>query len=352
MIFTKLNHHWLINILKHILFWYLVWLFYTYFFSFNTNNLSYVNWFSSILILVTCFVTYTNIYYLLPKYLNDNKLRLFILYNLYVLVGAAYSIIILIYVGFIFRSDFQLKFIPPLSASLPFILFSVYLIVFIVLTFKFQRMSYKTLKHNKILENQALQNELRLKEEALKVLKMQIHPHFLFNTLNTIYGLTLKKDEYAPHLILKLSELLDYILYQIDKPFVNLKDEINHIENYIELEQFRFRDSLRIETFFNDLEPLKISPMLLIPFVENSFKHGVIINGYLRIKIQAIYKNHCLIFTVVNTCGKESDSGGIGLDNIKKRLALLYPNKHQLIITHKEEYFKVELILEIDERKY
>ena len=341
-----------VHVLKHLLFWGVVWVFYVYFFGFNTTNTSYVNWFSTILIPVTCFVTYTNLYYLIPRYLMQQDYWRFIVYNLYVLVGATYSVVILIYVGFIFRSDFRLEVIPPLSKSLLFILTSVYLIVFVVVAFKLQDLNLKALNRNKELENNALQNQLRLKEEELKFLKMQIHPHFLFNTLNTIYGLSLKKDAYTPTLILKLSELLDYILYQIDRPFVEVSDELNHLMNYIELERIRFKESLEISTYFNGIEALQIPPMLLIPFVENSFKHGKHDNGVLCIEVHATYNNGVFKFYVSNTSGELPLSNGIGLVNIRKRLKLLYPKKHHLSIEQTEGLFIVELKIYIDDNTY
>lgn len=339
----------MLKIGSHLLFWYLVWWFYIYFFGFNTSNLAYVDWFSTILIPVTCFVTYTNVYYLFPKFLQLQKYGWFILYNLYILVGAMYSIIVLIYIGFIFRSDFKIDYIPPLSKSLPFILISVYLIVFIVLAFKLQQINLKTLQHNKVLENKTLQSLLKLKEEELKFLKMQIHPHFLFNTLNTIYGLALKKDEYTPVLILKLSELLDYILYQVDKPVVPLTEELNHLQNYIELEQVRFQDSLNINVNFQHTNSIKIPPMLLIPFVENSFKHGKQVNGILNVEINTWVVNQWFIFTIKNSSNRQNRSKGIGLENIKKRLKLLYPDRHELLISDNDFEFIVVLKLNLHE---
>ena len=104
---------------------------------------------------------------------------------------------------------------------------------------------------------------------------MQIHPHFLFNSLNTIYGFALKKSDDAPEMILKLSNLLDYILYQIEKPQVLLTDEINHLMDYVSLEKMRFHDTLDVTFNIENInESTKIAPMLLLPFIENSFKHG------------------------------------------------------------------------------
>ena len=240
---------------------------------------------------------------------------------------------------------------PPLSKSMPFILLSVYIIVIILSAFKLLKHSYITLKKHKTLENKFLQTQLVLKEEELKFLKMQIHPHFLFNTLNTLYGFALKKADETPEMILKLSNLLDYILYQINKPFVSLKDEIENIEDYIVLEKMRFHNSLKIELDSHNADgTLKIAPMLLLPFVENSFKHGAIIDGQLTITILIKTHKSDIEFIISNTHSTEKQTTqGIGLGNIKKRLEMLYPNRYTLVINNSSDAFKVVLKLQTHE---
>ena len=176
---------------------------------------------------------------------------------------------------------------------------------------------------------------------------MQIHPHFLFNTLNTMYGFALKKAEETPEMILKLSNLLDYLLYQVDKPYVSLKDEINHIEDYISLEKMRFNDTLNVTFSKNiDSESIEIAPMLFIPFIENSFKHGVIINGVLNINIVIKTNSNEILFKIKNSSSKALNyNEGIGLENIKKRLELVYPNQYNLSISNDESVFAVLLKL-------
>ena len=206
------------------------------------------------------------------------------------------------------------------------------------------------MEQNKALENKFLQTQLQLKEEELRFLKMQIHPHFLFNTLNTLYGFALKKADEAPEMILKLSNLLDYILYQIDKPKVLLSEEINHIEDYIGLERMRFHDTLNVQlNIENPNHDFQLAPMLLIPFVENSFKHGSLINGILSINIEITTTNNILTFRINNSFTEsEHKKDGIGLENIKKRLEMLYPNQYELIIQTKEQKFEVILKLKIN----
>lgn len=190
--------------------------------------------------------------------------------------------------------------------------------------------------------------ELTFKKKELAFLNSQVHPHFLFNSLNIIYGFAILKSDEAPEMILKLSNLLDYILHQIEKPKVSLIEEIKHLEDYISLEKKRFNNTLKV-SFKKDLfnKYLQIPPMLLIPFVENSFKHGVVIDGSLHIDIKLKTKENKLFFQIENSSTKKKAKiFGIGIQNIKKRLEILYPEKHQLIIVQDINVFKVNLKLE------
>ena len=226
----------------------------------------------------------------------------------------------------------------------------VMLIVSLISGIKLIQHNYKSILKNEDLKNKILQTQLQLKEQELKLLKMQIHPHFLFNSLNTIYGFALKKADEAPEMILKLSNLLDYILYQIEKPTVSLENEINHLEDYISLEKLRFHDTLQVNLMKEDkIGDVYIAPMLLIPFVENSFKHGAIVDGCLSIHISIKRKNNTLIFDIENSLlDKTNNSIGIGLDNIQKRLKMLYPNAHTLQIDETDHRFKVSITIDIN----
>ncbi|MEO6347321.1 MAG: histidine kinase, partial [Aquaticitalea sp.] len=193
--------------------------------------------------------------------------------------------------------------------------------------------------------------QLKFKVQELQHLKMQIHPHFLFNTLNTLYGFALKKSDQTPEMILKLSNLLDYILYQTDKPKVSLIEEVNHIKDYISLEKMRFGDRLKVD-FEAPLIPetTHIAPMLLLPFVENSFKHGILKNGQLEIDIRLKLTNHNIDFYIDNTANTDNkDSSGIGLENIKRRLELIYKNEYDLDIKIENEKFVVHLSLKTNQ---
>jgi len=193
-------------------------------------------------------------------------------------------------------------------------------------------------------------------ETELKYLKSQINPHFLFNSLNSVYALTLRKDDKAPEVVLKLSDILRYILYDGGEKSVGLKKEIGYLENYLELEKIRYGKRLTIG--FNiqgDASGKEIAPMIFLPFIENSLKHGVNSNiGDTFINIQFIIENKKLQFRIENNkpsqkLSESSDyQGGIGINNVKKRLSLLYPGKHQLEINEEGKTFVVNLSIEWD----
>lgn len=333
----------------HLLFWVAVWFFFIYFFSYNSNDTEYVSWFSSFLLPVSMLTSYFFVYYLIPKFLFTQKYFLFALYSFYTLVISAYLIVFTILISFVFLSNFDIADMPPMSKNYIFILILVYLVVAIISIANLLENNFKTLSRNKELENKILEIQLEKTAQELSYLKKQIHPHFLFNTLNTIYGFALKKSELTAELILKLSNLLDYILYQANKPNVSLKEEILHIKEYIELEKIRFQDTLKITFNAAEIsEEIQVPPMLFIPFIENSFKHGSIIEGFLKLEIDFSLIEEKLIFTIKNTVLEEETTpniSGIGLENIKKRLTLYYQDHFDLKIVNQNNCFSVSLEL-------
>ena len=333
----------------HILLWVGVWFFFRYFFGYNTNDAIYVTWFSSILLPLTILITYFVNYYLIPKYLLDKQYWKFALYSFYTLVFSSYLIVLIIYGCLIFLLKFNISIMPPMSKNFVFVLIMVFLVVGIVSFFNILNQNLKAVAKNKELQNKILSTQLQLKEQELHYLKMQIHPHFLFNTLNTIYGYALKQSKQTPEIILKLSNLLDYILYQVDKPKVSLKEEILHIKEYVELEKIRFKDNLKVSFNSGSIdEKQEIAPMLLIPFVENAFKHGNLIDGKLKISINIINEDNKLDFEVENTAMNNEErikNSGIGLENISKRLKLYYHDQFELKTEHKNNVFYAKLII-------
>jgi LytS/YehU family sensor histidine kinase len=289
------------------------------------------------------------VYNLLPNYLLKKKYKEFALYASYAGVFITCGVFMTMAFGFVFYFNLEFQNMPALTKSSSVILVCVLLIIVIASVVKILLHNYKSLEKNKTLENKILQAQLQIKEQELKFLKMQIHPHFLFNSLNTIYGFAIKKADETPDMILKLSNLLDYILYQVEKPVVILEEEVHHLEDYIALEKMRFHDTLQVNFKKEQTDAvLQIPPMLLIPFVENSFKHGVVIDEVLSVNINLKTDANYLFFEIENSSTiKRKSTTGIGLQNIKKRLQMLYPEKHQLQIIEGKSIFKVVLRIEL-----
>lgn len=335
----------------HLSFWMLVWFFFKTFFSVGSSNQQFIFWFSVLLSIIAIVASYIFIYNLLPNYLLQKKYKEFALYTAYSAVFITCGVFMTMAFGFVFYFNLEFQKMPALTKSSSVILVCVLLIVVLASVVKILSYNYKSLEKNKTLENKILQTQLQLKEQELKFLKMQIHPHFLFNSLNTIYGFALKKKDEAPEMILKLSNLLDYILYQVNKPTVNLQDEVNHLEDYISLEEMRFNDTLKVNFVKKNIdESLQVAPMLLIPFVENSFKHGRIIDGIMQVTIQLIMEDEKLHFVIKNSSDTSiGEKQGIGLENIKKRLEMLYPNAYTLVIDDEKDTFIVDLQIHTNE---
>lgn len=191
----------------------------------------------------------------------------------------------------------------------------------------------------------------RLQSE-LSFLRSQISPHFIFNILNSIVYLIRSKSEQAEAVTLKLSELMRYILYQSDNQQILLERELNYLKNYVELQKIRFGEDVDIRLKIEG-EPgaQTIEPMLMIPFVENAFKHGVgmILDPVIDIRLDI--RDHALDFSVKNRVGEErpedkDTSSGIGLRNVQRRLELLYPGKHDLQVEKEDNWFRMNLHLE------
>lgn len=237
-----------------------------------------------------------------------------------------------------------------MSRNYVFILILVYLIVFMGSLISLIGHNFKNQSYTSELQNKLLETQLQIKDQELQYLKKQIHPHFLFNTLNTIYGFALKQSKDTPEIILKLSNLLDYILYQVNKPSVGLHEEVSHIKEYIDLERIRFQDSLKVDFISNNISPnIEIAPMLLIPFVENAFKHGSLIDDFLRIELEVKTDGKGLDFSIKNSVKgnyQEKIKNGIGLENIKKRLDILYKDNYSLDIKTENNWYKVRLKIE------
>jgi len=243
----------------------------------------------------------------------------------------------------------------PSSFDAVFLFVGLYFIILIATALKLIRNSFKIQKNNAELNQKKYETELKLKEAELKLLKAQIHPHFLFNTLNNLYGLTLEKSDEAPQLVLRLSDILDYILYRCNEKSVLLNDELINLTNYIEIEKIRYSEKLRMAIDFpKQTNKLKIAPLIILPFIENAFKHGVSnYPGVAFVKAKITLVNSTLLFRIENSKNPIQQknnklSKGIGLQNAQKRLELIYPQKYILKIEDKEETYSVSLTLELE----
>ncbi len=208
------------------------------------------------------------------------------------------------------------------------------------------------LRRNMIIQRENVEKEKLQKEIELTYLKEQVNPHFLFNSLNSIYALSRQQSPETPDLVMQLSELMRYQLESSKKDTVLLKEEIEFIENYLLLEEKRLSNRCTIEFLIGgDLLDLRISPMLLIPFVENAVKHGAqSTNEQSTIDISVAIKSTTLHFCVVNSkpsMVSASKREGMGLENVRRRLNLLYPNSHVLEIEDMEKVYSVNLSIDL-----
>ncbi len=208
------------------------------------------------------------------------------------------------------------------------------------------------LRRNRIVQRENTEKDKLQREMELNYLKEQVNPHFLFNSLNSIYALSRQKSPETPNVVMQLSELMRYQLESSKKETVLLKEELEFIENYLLLEEKRLSKRCAIEFLIKgEVLDLKIAPMLLIPFVENAIKHGAqSTNEQSTIDISASLNHKSLHFSIVNSKPSQVSTTkrkGLGLDNVKRRLALLYPDTYTLKIDDMMNEYHVNLTLDL-----
>lgn len=187
----------------------------------------------------------------------------------------------------------------------------------------------------------------------LQLLKAQVHPHFLFNTLNNIYSFSLENSPKTPGLILKLSNLLSYMLYDCKAPEVRLEKELEIMKNYIELECERYGNKIDISwNVSGEVQEINIAPLILLPFIENAFKHGMseqIEKPWLSVDISV--KSTILKAKITNSKNENASyrNNGIGIANVRKRLQLIYPDNHTLKLSNESDFFVVSLMVDFTE---
>jgi two-component system LytT family sensor kinase len=215
--------------------------------------------------------------------------------------------------------------------------------IFLGTVYKFTVDWFFNEKEKSELEKQSLTAELAF-------LKSQINPHFLFNSLNNIYSLAYQKSDQTPNAVLKLSEIMRYMLYESNDSSVALEKEINYLKSYIELQKLRFKgDAHVILEVEGQVDHQNIVPLILISFVENAFKHGIATDKNNPIYINISVFEDKLLFTLRNLKNKQNkdQTGGIGMVNVKRRLDLTYPNQYKLTIENKEDEYFCELYLNL-----
>lgn len=334
------------RVLWHILFWVLVWLTYsvTYggfrgcYFEELVINLT--------LLPVRIMAIYTMIYVLLPLLTDKKK---YVLFALLALIHA------FLFGQLVWATLYNLNFFPEYfdyskysefnaGKVLSGLIGNYVIVVFAVVIVIFKKW-YLSEQSKKKLTEEKLAAELSF-------LKSQVHPHFLFNTLNNLYALTLIKSDKTPDVVLKLSSLLDYMIYKSNDKFVALSKELEILGNYIELEKLRYNERLDLNhEIIGETAGYQIAPLILLPFIENSFKHGAGKDrANPRIDIKLTTDKEYLQLNVVNSvkgggAKDETLAGGIGLANVRRRLELIYPGAHKLDIEQTDLEFKVNLVI-------
>ena len=330
--------------MRHLSFWVAWYVYEVMLFLYNNSNIQNTFWLTlkvrclkllviSPIGIIQCYII---VYWLIPVFFLRKKYIVFICSNIFFSVAIIFFVDLLTYKRFDFLSVW-VGIASYISRGLPVPL--VFLMIKMLKTW-----------YLKEKEKDAL-----LKENAnaeLQLLKAQVHPHFLFNTINNIYFFILTNTKKAQHLVKKLEKILQYMITECEQPVVPLSSEINMINDYLELEKVRY-DDLDIELkITGDYTNKMIAPLLMIPFIENSFKHGtskMLRDPWIKLFIQA--DEDMLHFTLANSKPPDkivSANGGIGLSNAQKRLKLLYPSNHLLVIEPTVNTFTVNMQIPLE----
>lgn len=286
-------------------------------------------------------VVYINLGYLIPRFLNQKNFMTYVLLLLAMVAVFTPIKVMLLYITY--EEVDPREFLVMNQHTIFLLLFTIAggsTVIKIISDWQRHQ------RDRKDLETQRMQSEI-------KFLKSQINPHFLFNTLNSLYALTLKKSDKAPEIVIKLSEMMRYMLYESNERRVPLQKEVNYIQNYLALEALR--QSGHADIRFNvegQITDQTIAPLIFIPFLENSFKHGLnhqISDGYVHVTMKVL--DNKLLLRILNSkpaqlpVPSEKTRGGIGLANVQRRLNLLYPNQYKLDIEDSDKEHIVELSL-------
>ena len=344
--YWKLNHP-ILRISQHLAFWVLSFFIFLYIFKTGAKP-EKVDYVYTLLFQLTLLpAVYINIELLLPK-LGNKKRILFYLLSLMVII------LLFAWINYNFFDSWSAKVFPDYFFISYFTFSEVILFFVVYITITMLLKLSKSWFQVSWLEKELLEKEKQKTEVELKALKAQINPHFFFNTLNSIYSMALDKDERLPGTVLQLSDLMRYFLYESKDNFVPLEKELAVADNYIALQKIRSGEQLHIEiNKQGEVSGQKIAPLLLITFLENAFKHGAKgSSGNTFIKLDIKTEMNKLNFTVENNKGlideiNTAEHNGLGLENVKRQLELLYPGKHLLNIKDQPDHFIVALQLSL-----
>lgn len=308
----------------------------------------------SILLLIISFVNaWVTNKILIPKFLFKGKRGLFLYLLFFLIIISLWLIsIALFFITFLSIVTLPNAILPSLE-DFTILLTGTYLFSLLSSVFYITRESYQSKEEKLVIEKEKNMLELKFKEVHVELLKEQIHPHFIFNMMNNLYALVNENATLSREVIVRLSDLLEYMLYKCNTEKVELSKEVNFINNYIELEKIRHDENFNVKTDFpKNISGVKIAPLILFPFVENAFKHGLkqtnkdFISMKLEItspKIQFNIKNYRHDTAISED--KTKKSKGLGLKNVQERLELLYQNRYDLQISTNNDIF--EAILKI-----
>jgi Histidine kinase len=350
------------RVLAHVLFWGL-YLFVFCFSSASDLGNIYVGIETAVVLTVPNMIyTYVVLYGLVPSLLRGNYGRFFFSYCLWAIAGLLINFLYRRYVLLPIRTGHP----DPVSMGSAyhqiFAIFSFVVMntiaMFAVFIRMFKHWYFEQQQKLQVVREMAEVERLRAEAEREKVqaelelLKAQLHPHFLFNTLNNLYVLVLKGSDKAPDMLMRLSGILSYVLYESNVPEVALSQEIKICRDYVALESERYGERLDISMSFDgDITRQKIAPMLFQPFIENAFKHGTSEQlGNVWISIDLSVHDDKLLFRVINSkqADAQAETGhGLGIGNVRKRLALLYPGRSTLTTIVREDEFILTLQIDL-----
>lgn len=328
--------------LLHVLFWVLVVTYFAWGFGLDVNpKKSFGN--ALFFLPGHLIMVYPLLYFLVPRYLLKRKFGYF-----------ALGFLILLTLSFLYTVVAQLSVNsdPALQGASPTVGRNILPFIHVGAI----AASIKLLKHWYFQRKQTLEAEQQRTVAELQLLKAQLHPHFLFNTLNNLYSHTLEFSPKSPEIVMKLSGLLRFMIYESNTARIPLVKEIEMLQNYISLEQLRYGDRLDISvSITGEVEKYQIAPLLLLPFLENAFKHGTSRQIdqcwiQLNITLEGYHMHMNLVNSIETETEKGSEeAGGIGLNNVKKRLELVYRDAYRLEHMRLEEVFVVNLDLTLEE---